>query len=116
MDPKTIANLYYDAWINRAGDMTDVPLADDFDFSGPVASFADAAGYRQMAAQAGAAVRSFRVRHQFTSGDLVCSVVDWEMAPVDGVLTAAEILEIRGGRIVRGELIYDAEELRKAMS
>ena len=27
MDPKTIANLYYDAWINRAGDMTDVPLA-----------------------------------------------------------------------------------------
>jgi ketosteroid isomerase-like protein len=25
------------------------------------------------------------------------------------------VLEIRDGRIVRGELIYDAEELRKAM-
>jgi ketosteroid isomerase-like protein len=116
MDPKTIANLYYDAWINRAGDMTDVPLADDFSFRGPVASFTDAPGYRQMAQQAGAAVRSFRVRHQFTDGDLVCSVVDWQMAPLPGVLTAAEILEIRDGRIVRGELIYDAEELRKAMS
>jgi hypothetical protein len=115
MDAKTIANLYYDAWIHRAGDMTDVPLADDFTFRGPVASFDDAAGYRQMAAQAGAAVQSFRIRHQFTDGDLVCTVVDLEMAPVPGVLTAAEILEISDGRILRGELIYDAEELRKAM-
>lgn len=115
MDPTTIANRYYDAWINRGGDMSDVPLAPDFVFRGPVASFDDADGYRQMAAQAGAAVRSFRVRHQFVAGNLVCSVVDWEMAPVDGVLTAAELLEIRDGVIVRGELIYDAEELRRAM-
>ncbi len=115
MDPKEIANLYYDAWIYRAGDMTDVPLAADLHFRGPVASFDNAAGFKQMAAQAGAAVRSFRVRHQFAEGDLVCTVVDWEMAPVDGLLTAAEVLEIRDRRIVRGELIYDAEELRKAL-
>ena len=69
-----------------------------------------------MAAHAGAAVRSFRVRHQFVDGDLVCTVVDWEMAPLAGVLTAAEVLEIRDGLIVRGELIYDAEELRRAMA
>jgi hypothetical protein len=37
------------------------------------------------------------------------------MAMVDGVLTAAEVLEVHDGVIVRGELIYDAEELRKAM-
>jgi hypothetical protein len=49
--------------------MTAVPLAEDFAFRGPVASFTDAAGYREMAAQAGAAVRSFRVRHQFSDGD-----------------------------------------------
>lgn len=115
MDPRKIANLYYDAWMHRAGDMTDVPLADDFTFHGPVASFDDPNGFREMAAQAGAAVSSFRVRHQFTDGDLVCTVVDWQMTPVEGVLTAAEILQIRDGRIVRGELIYDAEELRKAM-
>ena len=69
-----------------------------------------------MAAHAGAAVRSFRVRHQFAAGDLVCSVVDWEMAPLDGVLTAAEILQVQEGLIVRGELIYDAEPLREAMA
>ena len=115
MSTTDVINRYYDAWINHAGDMSDVPLAADFTFRGPVASFADATGYRQMAAQAGAAVRNFRVRHQFTDGDLVCSVVDWEMAPLDGVLTAAEILEVRDDVIVRGELIYDAEELRKAM-
>ncbi|HEY3008414.1 MAG TPA: hypothetical protein VGJ63_10195 [Micromonosporaceae bacterium] len=93
--------------------MTDAPLAADFSFPGPIANFDDAAGYRLMARQAGAAVRSFQVRHQFTDGDLVCSVVDWEMAPLPGVLTAAENLEIRAGRIVRGELIYDTEELRR---
>jgi hypothetical protein len=45
VDPKKIADLYYDAWINHAGDMTDVPLAADFALRGPVASFDDAAGY-----------------------------------------------------------------------
>lgn len=46
----------------------------------------------------------------------MCSVVDWEMAPVAGTMTAAEVLHIRDGRIVRGELINDAEELRRAMA
>jgi hypothetical protein len=116
MDARTTANLYYDAWLHRAGDMTGVPLAEDFAFSGPVASFDTAEGFRAMAREAGAAVRSFRVRHQFADGDLVCSVIDWEMAMLPGVLTAAELLEVRDGRIVRGELIYDAEELRRAMA
>jgi len=116
VDPRQIVNLYYAAWQQRAGDMTGVPLDDDFSFTGPVASFTDTAGYTAMARQAGAAVRNFRVRHQFADGDLVCSVVDWEMDLLPGVLTAAEILEVRAGKIVRGELIYDAEALRRAMS
>jgi ketosteroid isomerase-like protein len=116
MDARRIVNTYYTAWKERAGDMSGVPLAVDFTFIGPVASFDDAAGFRAMAAQAGAAVTSFRVRHQFTDGDLVCSVVDWEMDLLPGVLTAAEILQVRDGKIVRGELIYDAEDLRRAMA
>ena len=116
MDPRTTANLYYDAWQARAGDMTGVPLAKDFAFTGPVASFSDAEGFRAMAREAGAAVRSFTVRHQFVEGDLVCSVIDWEMAMLPSVLTAAEILEVKDGTIVRGELIYDAEDLRTAMA
>jgi cytochrome c556 len=31
-------------------------------------------------------------------------------------MTSAEILEVEDGKIVRGELIYDAEELRAAMT
>jgi hypothetical protein len=116
VDIREIANRYYDAWRLRSGDMSDVPLADDLVFTGPVASFDTADGFRAMARQAGAGVRSFTVRHQFTDGDLVCSVIDWEMAPVAGTMTAAEVLHIRHGQIVRGELIYDAEQLRRAMA
>src|SRR5687767_833781 len=78
VDARQIVNLYYTAWQQRAGDMSGVPLAEDFIFRGPVASFDDAAGYAAMARQAGAGVRSFHVRHQFFDGALVCSVVDWE--------------------------------------
>ena len=113
--PETVAR-YYDAWQNRSGDMSDVPLAEDFTFIGPVASFENAEGYRAMAREAGQAVTSFRVRRQFVDGNAVCSIIDWEMAmPGLGMLTSAELLEVADGKIIRGELIYDAEALRRAM-
>jgi hypothetical protein len=109
--------LYYDAWQHKRGDFSAVPLADDFEFSGPVASFSNADGYRAMAREAGQAVTSFRVRRQFVDGNTVCSIVDWEMAmPGLGRMTAAELLEVADGVIVRGELIYDAEALRRVMA
>ena len=109
--------LYYDAWQNKRGDFSDVPLADDFAFTGPVANFDTADGYRAMAAEAGAAVTSFNVRRQFVDGTLVCSIIDWEMAiPGLGQMTSAELLEVEDGVVVRGELIYDAENLRRVMS
>jgi SnoaL-like domain len=108
---------YYDAWRSRRGDMSGVPLAEDFRFLGPVASFETAEGLREMARQAGQAVTSFEVRRQFADGDTICSIVDWEMAiPGVGRMTAAELLEVEDGVIVRGELIYDAEALRRAMA
>jgi|SRR5215207_3483851 len=111
---ETVAR-YYDAWQNRHGDLSDVPLAEDFHFTGPVASFDNAADYRAMARQAGQAVTAFTVRRQFIDGDTVCSIIDWEMAiPGTGAMTSAELLEVRDGTIVRGELIYDAEALRRA--
>ena len=42
-----------------------MPLAEDFAFTGPVASFDTAEGFRQMAAQAGPMVTRFTVRRQF---------------------------------------------------
>ena len=113
---ETVAR-YYDAWQNRHGDFSDVPLAEDFVFTGPVASFDTADGYRAMAAEAGPAVTSFVVRHQFADGNVVCSIIDWEMAiPRLGRMTSAELLEVEDGVIVRGELIYDGENLRRVMA
>jgi SnoaL-like domain len=117
MNAQQTVALYYDAWRTRQGDMEEVPLAEDFRFVGPVASFDSAEGYRAMARQAGQAVTSFEVRRQFVDGNTVCSIVDWEMAmPGLGRMTAAELLEVHDGVIVRGELIYDAEALRRAMA
>ncbi len=113
---ETVAR-YYEAWQSKQGDLSDVPLAEDFEFTGPVASFDSAEGYRQMAREAGQAVTSFTVRRQFVDGGTVCSIIDWEMA-IEGVgrMTSAELLEVQDGVIVRGELIYDAEPLRRAMA
>jgi hypothetical protein len=117
MTARETAALYYDAWQHGHGDFAGVPLADDFTFTGPVASFESAEGYRAMAREAGQAVTRFEVRRQFVDGNTVCSIVDWEMAiPGTGPMTAAEVLEIEDGIIVRGELIYDGELLRRAMA
>ena len=108
---------YYDAWQHKRGDFSEVPLAEDFEFTGPVASFDSADGYRAMAREAGRAVTSFVVRRQFIDGDSVCSIIDWEMSiPGVGKLSAAEVLEVADGQIVRGELYYDGEPLRRAMA
>ena len=113
---ETVA-LYYDAWQTKRGDFSNVPLADDFEFTGPVASFESADGYRAMAREAGQAITRFDVRRQFVDGNTVCSIVDWEMAmPGLGRMTSAELLEVEDGVIVRGELIYDAEALRREMA
>jgi hypothetical protein len=116
MTTREAVAVYYEAWQQKRGDFSDVPLADDFDFTGPVASFDTAEGFRAMARQAGASVTRFTVRRQFVDGNTVCSIVDWEMSmPGLGRMTAAELLEVVDGVIVRGELIYDAEALRRAM-
>jgi ketosteroid isomerase-like protein len=117
MDALETVAVYYDAWKTKRGDFSGVPLADDFVFNGPVASFDSADGYRAMASEAGQAVTSFNVRRQFVDGNTVCSIIDWEMAiPGTERMTSAELLEVEDGKIVRGELIYDAEDLRKAMA
>jgi len=55
-----VIGLYYDAWANKRGDLSGVPLAPGFMFRGPVADFDDAEAYRAMAAQAGSLVSRFR--------------------------------------------------------
>ena len=117
MTTREAVAVYYEAWQQKRGDFSDVPLADDFEFTGPVASFDTAEDFRAMARQAGPAVRCFAVRSQFVDANTVCSIVDWEMSiPGLGPMTSAELLEVEDGVIVRGELIYDGENLRRVMA
>jgi len=111
-----VVGSYYGAWMAGKGDFSAVPLAPDFAFTGPVTSFDTVEGFREMAAQAGPMVTRFSVRRQFVDDDTVCSIIDWEMALPVSAITSAEILTVRDGQIVRGELIYDAQELRAAMA
>ena len=97
-----VIGLYYDAWANKRGDLSGVPLAPGFMFRGPVADFDDAEGYRAMAAQAGSLVSRFVVRQQFVDGNRVCSIIDWKMDLPVAAMTSAEILEVEDGQIVRG--------------
>jgi hypothetical protein len=48
MTAEQVVAQYHDAWHTRRGDMSGVPLAEDFRFLGPVASFSTADGYREM--------------------------------------------------------------------
>ena len=116
MSAMDAVNSYYDAWRAGKGDFSAVPLAPDFAFTGPVASFDTAENFRQMAAQAGPMMTRFTVRRQFADGDVVCSIIDWEMALPVAPMTAAELLTVRDGQLVTGELIYDAQEFRAAMA
>jgi|SRR5579862_2141033 len=58
--PNSRKRLSSDPWQNKRGDFWAVPLADDFEFIGPVASFDNADGYRAMARQAGPGGDEFR--------------------------------------------------------
>src|SRR5260370_33076952 len=86
---------YYDAWISGKGDFSAVPLAPDFAFTGPVASFDSADGFREMAAQAGPMGTRFSVRRQFVDGGTRGSIIVWGMALPVSAMTSPEILQVR---------------------
>jgi SnoaL-like domain len=108
-----IVNHYYDA-CNNGGDLSAVPLADDVKFTGPLASVVGAASFRAHTAERGDMRCS--VREQFVHGDRACSIVDWSMTWPVSSLTTTEILEVRNGEIVSGEVIFDPERIRNAMA
>ena len=116
MTVKEIADRYYEAYASRGGDMSEVPLAEDFRFRGPVASFDDAEGFRGMALNAGQMIESFNVRHQFVDGNRVCSIIECEVSLPIPTMVSAEVLEVEDGKLVSADLIYDAQELRAAMA
>jgi hypothetical protein len=109
----SIVNRYYAA-CNGGGDLSEVPLADGVRFSGPLASVEGASNFRAHSAERGDMRCS--IREQFVNGNRVCSIVDWTMTWPVSSLTTTEILEVRNGEIVSGEVIFDPERIRIAMA
>lgn len=113
MSALDVVNRYYEA-CNSGGDLREIPLAQDVTFSGPLATVEGAANFRAHTAERGDMRCS--IREQFVNGDRVCSIVDWTLTWPVSSLTTTEILEVRNGEIVSGEVIFDPEPIRKAMS
>jgi ketosteroid isomerase-like protein len=111
-----VVDAYYDAWINKAGDLSDVPIAPDVQMRGPLEDADGAEQFRALARRAGEVLSSIRVRAQFYDGNRVCSILDWQLRLPIAPITVAEVLEVHDGRIVRGETIYDTAELRTALA
>jgi ketosteroid isomerase-like protein len=113
LDPLTVVIGYYEA-CNDGGDLSEVPLAEDVQWTGPLGTVRGADRFRAHTGQRGHMRCS--VREQFVKGDRVCSIVDWELGePIDS-LTTTEIIEVRDGEIVSGEVIFDPERIRNAMA
>jgi ketosteroid isomerase-like protein len=113
MSALDVVNAYYEA-CNNGGDLSRVPLASDVKFTGPLASVEGAAEFRAHTAERGDMKCS--IREQFVSGNRVCSIVDWTMRTQVSSLTTTEILEVRNGEIVSGEVIFDPERVRNAIA
>jgi hypothetical protein len=108
-----VVNGYYAA-CNDGGDLSEVPLADSVRFEGPLGSVEGADRFRAHTAERGEMRCS--IREQFRSGGRVCSIVDWELTWPVSSLTTTEIIEVRHGEIVSGEVIFDPERIRNAMA
>jgi hypothetical protein len=113
MSALDVVNSYYKA-CNNGGDLSGVALADNVRFAGPLGSVEGAAEFRAHTAERGDMRCS--VREQFVNGSRVCSIVDWELSGPVSSLTTTEILEVRDGKIVSGEVIFDPERIRNALA
>jgi ketosteroid isomerase-like protein len=111
MSALEIVNGYYEA-CNNGGDLSDVPLADDVRFTGPLGSVQGAAEFRAHTAERGE--MRCTVGEQFVNGNRVCSIVDWELTGQVSSLATTEIIEVRDGEIVSGEVIFDPTRIQNA--
>ena len=112
---KQIVNRYYDAW-RKGGDFSNVPLANDFKFVGPIDQFDSAEAFLAMSKQFGPMVDKLEVHEQLTGGDTVISWFTFgvKQLPVEP-FPCAERIRVVDGKIRSSELLYDAREIAKAM-
>ena len=92
-------------------------LADEFAFDGPILQAKDKAEFLAGSAAAAAMARGCTIRHQWTDGDDVCSVYDFEIeTPAGaGAIVMAEWSVIRDGKLVSSRLLFDTAAMAALM-
>ena len=108
-EPLEVVVGYYAA-CNSGGDLSDVPLADNVWFEGPLGRVEGADRFRAHTAERGDMRCS--IREQFVKGGRVCSIVDWELKRPALSLTTTDdkILEYAPHRVVYERQAADSEE------
>ena len=110
MNPKQLAQQYYDAFHQKA-DFNEVPLAEDLIFKGPGGEIKGAASFRAVVAGLAQQLVKLEIRDQLASDTVVVSVYDFDLGLPDGPIPMAEKLCIRGNEITEIELFFDSRRL-----
>ncbi len=111
MSAVDLAGVYYREFAAN-GDFESVAMAPDLRFSGPIHTYADGERYRRDCAALAAGVRAITIRHQFTDGDSVHTVYDFDLGLPSGPIASSETLRFADGVMVAADLIIDSTPLR----
>ena len=92
-------------------------LAEEFAFDGPILQAKDKAEFLAGSATAASMARGCTIHRQWTDGDDVCSVYDFEVqTPAGaGAIAMAEWSVIRDGKLVSSRLLFDTAAMAALM-
>ena len=92
-------------------------LAEEFAFDGPILQAKDKAEFLAGSTAAAAMARGCTIHHQWTDGENVCSVYDFEIATPAGAgaIPMAEWSVIRDGKLVSSRLLFDTAAMTALM-
>lgn len=104
---------YYEANTDERIDA--LPLADDFRFEGPIMQIDGAAEFKAQLKQMQPMIKSMEMEQQFSSGDEHCALYTFHANMPIKPVRMAEWFTLRGNKISRIRLVFDATEMRVAM-
>lgn len=111
--PATLARAFTEAWAGHDLDRAATYLADDVTFEGPMSQSRGKAAYLQGLSKFAAAVTGLKILAVY--GDDTRAVIMYEVATAPfGMVTTAELLTFRDGKIVADRLTFDTYNVRQS--
>jgi SnoaL-like domain len=116
MSAADVVRKYHEAWTHRDMGTAGSCLADDLDFQGPIDTFSSADDF--IATLTGFAQMLDRVDllDEFYTDDAAALLYDCITNSPAGTIRTAEFFGVRGGKIARIRLVFDATTLRQVMN